>query len=98
MQSKAGADLEVAAVKSEKGDLERGKEEAMKASAACASLLSGQAVADAAWGSRDAHVQSTATRQPRPRAFGTLRCSELGPWLRREAKPERTLGPGATVG
>ena len=26
------------------------------------------------------------------------RCSELDPWRRREAKPERTLGPGATVG
>ena len=25
-------------------------------------------------------------------------CSELDPWLRREAKPKRTLGPGATVG
>ena len=25
-------------------------------------------------------------------------CSVLDPWLRREAKPERTLGPGATVG
>ena len=42
----------------------------MKASAACASLLSGQAVAEAAWGSGDAHVQSTAMRQPRPQAFG----------------------------
>ena len=30
--------------------------------------------------------------------FWGPRCSELGPWLRREAKPERTLGPGATVG
>ena len=25
-------------------------------------------------------------------------CSVLDPWLRREAKPDRTLGPGATVG
>ena len=24
--------------------------------------------------------------------------SVLGPWLRREAKPEPTLGPGATIG
>ena len=70
MQSKARADLEVAAVKSTKGDLERHKEEAMKASTARASLLSGPAVAEAAWGSGDAHVQSTATRQPRPQAFG----------------------------
>ena len=30
--------------------------------------------------------------------FWGPRCSELDPWLRREAKPERTLGPGATVG
>ena len=46
-------------------------------------------------------------RRPRPinrhasteaAGFGGPRCSELDPWLRREAKPERTLGPGATVG
>ena len=30
--------------------------------------------------------------------FWGPRCSELDPWLRREAKPERTLGPRATVG
>ena len=70
MQDETGADLEVAVARSEKGDLERGEEEAMKASTACASLLSGQAVAEAAWGSGDAHVQSTAMRQPRPQAFG----------------------------
>ena len=29
-----------------------------------------RAVAEAAWGSGDAHVQSTAMRQPRPQAFG----------------------------
>ena len=42
-------------------------------------------------------------RHPRPidrhasteaAGFGGPRCSELDPWLRREAKPERTLGPG----
>ena len=46
-------------------------------------------------------------RRPRPinhdpsteaAGFWGPRCSELDPWLRREAKPERTLGPGATVG
>ena len=46
-------------------------------------------------------------RRPRPinchasteaTGFWGPRCSELDPWLRREAKPERTLGPGATVG
>ena len=45
-------------------------------------------------------------RRPRPidrhastevAVFWGPRCSELDPWLRREAKPERTLGPGATV-
>ena len=30
--------------------------------------------------------------------FWGPRCSELDPWLCREAKPERILGPGATVG
>ena len=46
-------------------------------------------------------------RRPRPinrhasteaAGFWGPRCSELDPWHRREAKPERTLGPGATVG
>ena len=46
-------------------------------------------------------------RRPRPinrhasteaAGFWGPRCSELDPWLHREAKPERTLGPGATVG
>ena len=46
-------------------------------------------------------------RRPRPinrhasteaTCFWGPRCSELDPWLRREAKPERTLGLGATVG
>ena len=60
VQKKIGADLEVSVARSEKGDLEQGKEEAMKASAVRASLLSNRAVAEAAWGSRDAHVQSTA--------------------------------------
>ena len=32
--------------------------------------LSSRVVAEAAWGSGDAHVQSTATRQPRPQAVG----------------------------
>ena len=70
MRSKIGADLEVSVARSEKGDLERGEEEAMKASAVCASLLSSLAVAEAAWGSGDTHVQSTAARRPRPQAFG----------------------------
>ena len=56
MQDDIGADLEVALVRSKKGDLERGKEEAMKANAARASLLLSQAVAEATWGSGDAHV------------------------------------------
>ena len=37
---------------------------------ACRGDLSNRAVAEATWGSGDAHVQSTATRQPRLQAFG----------------------------
>ena len=37
---------------------------------ACRRDLSSRAVAEAAWGSGDAHVQSTATRRPRPQAIG----------------------------
>ena len=93
MQDEIGADLEVAVARSKKGDLEQGEEEAMKASAARASLLSGQAVAEAVWGSGDAHVQSTATRRPRLQAFGargapnltlgfTVKPSPSAPWAR----------------
>ena len=42
----------------------------MKASVARTSLFVSRAVAEAAWGSGDAHVQSTATWRPRPRAVG----------------------------
>ena len=42
----------------------------MKASVVRASLLSNRAVAEATWGSGDAHVQPTATRRPRPQAVG----------------------------
>ena len=49
----------------------------MKVSTACASLLSGRVVAEVAWGSGDAHVQSTATRQPRPQALGARSTSSL---------------------
>ena len=58
--------------------------------------LSIRAVAEAAWGSGDAHVQSTATLDQGRRLLGTRR-SALDLWLRLEAKPERALGPGATV-
>ena len=37
---------------------------------ACRRDLSSRAVAEAAWGSGDAHVQSTATKRPRPQAVG----------------------------
>ena len=37
---------------------------------ACRRDLSSQAVAEAAWGSGDAHVQSIAMRRPRPQAVG----------------------------
>ena len=46
-------------------------------------------------------------RRPRPinrhasteaAGFWGPRCSELDPWLCREDKPKRTMGPGATVG
>ena len=60
---------------------------------ACRRDLSSRAVAEAAWGSGDAHVQSTATRQPRPQAFGargaphlpfgfTSKPSPSAPWAR----------------
>ena len=42
MQSKDGADMEIAVAKSEKGDLERGKEEAMKEGTTRASLCQGK--------------------------------------------------------
>src|SRR4051812_4560461 len=37
---------------------------------ACRRDLSSRAVVGAAWGSGDAHVQSTTTRRPRPQGFG----------------------------
>ena len=60
---------------------------------ACRSDSSSYAVAEAAWGSGDTHVQLTATRQPRPQAFGArdAPCLTLGfaakpspsaPWAR----------------
>ena len=61
----------------------------MKASAACASLLSGQAVAEAPWGSGDTHVQSTAMRRPRPQAVRARGASLLP--FRLPARPS----PGA---
>ena len=53
------------------------RKEAMKARTACASLLSDQGVAEAAWESGDAHVQSTATQRPRPRAVRARGASPL---------------------
>ena len=60
---------------------------------ACRRDLSSRAVAEVAWGSGDAHVQSTATRQPMPLAFGargapnltlgfTVKASPSAPWAR----------------
>ena len=60
-------------------------------------LFVSRVVAEAAWGSGDAHVQSTAMRRPRPQAVGGPRRSALALWLRLEAKSERALGPGATI-
>ena len=51
--------------------------------------LSIRAVAEASWGSGDAHVQSTATRRPRPQAIGARGASNLP--LRFSVKPS----PGA---
>ena len=51
--------------------------------------MSSHAVAEASWGSGDAHVQSTATRHPRPQADGARGASHLP--LRFSAKPS----PGA---
>ena len=70
----------------------------MKASAVCASLFDKSGSCRGGVGKR---------RRPRPinrhastkaAGFGGPRCSVLGPWLRREAKPARTLGTEATVG
>ena len=44
---------------------------------ACRRDLSSRAVAVVAWGSGDAHVQSTATRRPWPQAFGALGAPHL---------------------
>ena len=44
---------------------------------ACRRDLSSRAVARATWGSGDAHVQSTTTRQPRPQAFGARSAPNL---------------------
>src|SRR4051812_1963204 len=60
---------------------------------ACCRDLSNRAVAEAAWGSGDAHVQSTATRRPRPQDFGArgapylilgfaVKPSPSAPWAR----------------
>ena len=57
----------------------------MKASAVCASLLLSRAIAEAAWGSGDAHVQSTAMRLPSPQANGARGAPHLP--LRFSAKP-----------
>ena len=56
---------------------------------ACSRDSSGQAVAKASWGSGDAHVQSIATRRPRPQADGAPGALHLP--LRFSAKPS----PGA---
>ena len=61
---------------------------------ACSRDPSNWVVAEAAWGSRDAHDQSTATRRPRPQAFGARGAPHLPfgfaakpspsvPWARR---------------
>ena len=65
---------------------------------ACRRDLSSRAVAEAAWGSGDAHVQSNRHASTKAAGFWGPWCSALDLWLHREAKPERTLGPGATVG
>ena len=67
-------------------------------SLACRRDSSSRAVAEAAWGSGDAHVQLNCHASTEAACFWGPQCSVLDPWLRREAKPERTLGPGATVG
>ena len=64
---------------------------------ACSRDLSNRVVAEAVWGSGDAHVQSTATRQPRPQAFGAHGAPNLTLGFTAKLSPS-TLGPGATVG
>ena len=66
--------------------------------------LISRAVAEAAWGSGDAHVQSTATCQPRPHAFGArgapyltlgfaAKPSPSAPWARGYYRRSRNGGP-----
>ena len=80
------------------GDLEQGEEEAMKAWQQMAPLLSDENSCQGSMGKQ---------RRPRPinlhasteaAGYWGPRHSALDPWLRLEAKSERALGPGATVG
>ena len=98
MWSKVGVDLKVPAARSEKGDLEQRGEVAMKAITICASLFVKTGSCRGSVGKR---------RHPRPinRHASTKAAGYWGPrrstldlWLRLEGKPERALGPGATVG
>ena len=52
---------------------------------ACSRDSSSRAIAEAAWGSGDTHVQSTTTRRPRPQAVGARGAPHLP--LRFSAKP-----------
>jgi hypothetical protein len=82
----------------EKGDLEQGKGRQGRPGRRRWSFCQSRTVAEAAWGSRDAHVQSRRHASIRPAGGWGPRRSALAPCLRHEAKPERALGPGATVG
>ena len=55
---------------------------------------SNRAVAEAAWGSGDAHVQSTATRQPRPQAIGARGASHLTLGFASKPSPSAPWAPG----
>ena len=63
------ADLGISEAGRKKGDLSKAKR-SNEGKRYLRQPFDNRAVAEAAWGSGDAHVQSTATRRPRPRAIG----------------------------
>jgi hypothetical protein len=65
---------------------------------ACSKLQSSRTVAEATWGSGDAHIRSRRHASIRPAGGWGPRRFTLAFWLRLEAKSKRALGPGATVG
>ena len=70
----------------------------MKASTVCTSLFVKTGSCQGCMGKRRRPLPINCHASTEAVGFWGPRCSKLDPWHRREAKPERTLGPGATVG